>query len=127
MFKFLKTLIDPTNTQTSSKRFIAVSSFLLCALVVVSFVILSFKVALLTDANNVNAIQALKLMIYILIVILIFILVLCQIVTWQNLNETAQILRGASGTIAGALANGKSLNIKEQSNTTIKQGEANEQ
>lgn len=87
------------DSSVSSRRLITMISVLVSVAVNVGIILLSFRIALNPNVNNVAAIQALDRMIKLTVINSTLVLLLIGVITWQNINETARTIRGLPGMI----------------------------
>lgn len=93
MFDFLQKALNGSDSTVSSRRLITLISVMVGVIVDIAIIVLSFKVALSTTANT-NGISAINKLIELAVIIKLEIFLLIGIITWQNINDTAMIVKG---------------------------------
>lgn len=93
MFDFLQKALNGSDSTISSRRLITLISVMVGVIVDIAIIVLSFKVALSTTANT-NGISAINKLIELAVIIKVEIFLLIGIITWQNINDTASIVKG---------------------------------
>jgi uncharacterized protein (DUF486 family) len=98
MKQFIKLAILGTDGTVSSRRLITFISVVVGIAVDVAIIVLAFRIAL-TDKSSPNAIQAMDRLIHLAVIIKLEVFLLAGIITWQNINETARIVKGIPGMV----------------------------
>lgn len=97
MFDYIKQALNGNDNTVSSRRLITFISMFIGVIVDISIIVLAFKVAL-ASTGNANAISAISKLIELTMIIKIEIFLLIGIITWQNINDTAKIVKGIPTT-----------------------------
>jgi beta-lactamase regulating signal transducer with metallopeptidase domain len=122
MAGILKRAIDSTDQGVSEKRLIIIW-IAIASLTVISAVIgLCFIVTLYPLPAGNSGLQAIKMLLYALILVLVFILVLSGVITWGDLNNTVGLVRGLAPAITSA---SQTVTEKIQETKTEVQGAIN--
>lgn len=93
MIEFIKSVVSNDNA-TSSRRVILMFTMLIGAIVDISLIILSFKICLASKPDPTDHIDVLNILIKLTIIFKVFILLLSGIITWQNITDTINSIKG---------------------------------
>lgn len=93
MFDYIKKALSGTDSTVSSRRLITFITMVVSVIVNIAIIVLAFRVAL-SHENNVNGISAIDKLIELTVIISIQVFLLIGLITWQNINDTAKIIKG---------------------------------
>lgn len=97
MFNYLQKALSGADNTASSRRLITFISVLVMVIIDLSIVALCYKVAVAPAAND-HSIAAIEKLIQLSLIIKVFIMLLIGIITWQNINDSAKIIKGLPTT-----------------------------
>lgn len=99
MFKFIANAIN-TESATSSRRVILLYySILIGSLVYIAIIALAYLICIHGNMDKDTVLQIFKYMIYLTLITLAFILLLAGVITWQNVNDSINSIKGLPQTI----------------------------
>lgn len=93
MLAFLKSVVSNDNA-TSSRRVILLFTMFIGAFVDFAIIILAFKICLAAKPDPSDHIDVLNILIKLTVIFKVFILLLSGIITWQNITDTIQTVKG---------------------------------
>ena len=93
MIAFLKQIVSNDNP-TSSRRVILLFTMFINAFVDLAIIVLAFKICLSSKQNPIDHIDVLNILIKLTMIFKVFILLLSGIITWQNITDTINSVKG---------------------------------
>lgn len=90
---FMSNAISETSPTSSRRTVLLFYAIILGALLYLAIIILGYVICL-SKVDRASSIQVLKYMIYFCFGTLVFILLLSGVITWQNINDTIQSVKG---------------------------------
>lgn len=94
MLQFLKTLLNSESPTSSRRGVMLYYAIGIGALCYIATIVLAYVICIDKNIDKQSAIQVLKWMVYLIAVTILFILLLAGVITWQNVNDTINSVKG---------------------------------
>lgn len=99
MMKFLVNAIQGDSATSSRRVILLYYSILIGSLVYIAIIALAYTICIHANMDKETVLQIFKYMIYLTLITLAFILLLAGVITWQNVNDTINSVKGLPSSI----------------------------